>query len=477
MSILGAMYTAVSGISAQSAAFGNISDNIANSQTVGYKGVDTNFSDYLTTSNSTENDPGTVVARPSYLNTSQGTISESTDTLALAISGQGFFCTSKPTGTSTSGTTTFATQQYYTRDGQFELNSSGYLTNSSGQYLNVWAANSSGVLDESKIVPLQVSTQVYKPVATTTMTMAANLPAGEISTVSKDSNGNVSALYDSSGTAVSTIQPETNIYDAEGTSHTVQYTWAPVASTTANSDGTYDTVANEWTLSASMDGEDLGSVQVNFSSDGTLLGIGDLTGGAVSSTGTGSATPGGTLIGSAPTYDNSTSGQITYDTGLATADGSSQKVTLNLGTIGKTNGVTQFSATTFTLRSLDQDGVPPGSFSSISIKSSGDIYANYDNGQTRLLGEVPIATFSNANALQRQDGASFTATQDSGTASLQSAGNNGAGSLVVGSVESSNVDIATQFTKLIVAQQAYTANTKVVTTADQLLQATINMKT
>ena len=87
MSLLGALNTAVSGLSSQTASFGNISDNVANSQTVGFKGVDTMFKNYLTTSTATENDPGTVVAAPQYTNAVQGTITQSTNSLALAISG------------------------------------------------------------------------------------------------------------------------------------------------------------------------------------------------------------------------------------------------------------------------------------------------------------------------------------------------------------------------------------------------------
>jgi len=127
------------------------------------------------------------------------------------------------------------------------------------------------------------------------------------------------------------------------------------------------------------------------------------------------------------------------------------------------------------LRGLNQDGVPPGSFTSISMETSGNIYANYDNGQTRLIAQVPIATFNDANALQAQNGSAYTVTNASGTPSLQDAGSNGAGTLATSSVESSNVDIASEFSKLIVAQNAYAANAKVVTTADQLLQTTIGM--
>lgn len=479
MSIFGAMNTAVSGLGAQSAAFSNISDNIANSQTVGFKGVNTSFTDYLTTSTASVNDPGTVVASPAYTNTVQGTISQSTNSLALAISGQGFFDVSQPTSTTGSGTPTFAPQQYFTRSGNFQLNASGYLVNDSGQYLNGWAVDSAGVLNKSAVVPIQVSQSVYKPVPTENMTMAANLPAGLVSTVSEDTNGNVTTMYDSAGTQVSAIQPDAEIYDAEGTAHAVSFTWTPMpgGSPTTPGGSTYTTTPNTWLLSASMDGRDLGQVQVDFGSNGTLLGVGPLSGGAVATSGTGTATPGATLTGAAPAFANATAATVTYDTGLAAATGGTQKVTLNLGSIGATNGVTQFSASTFTLRGLSQDGVPPGSFTSISTETSGNVYANYDNGQTRLIARVPVATFGDANALQSQNGCSYTVTNGSGNPSLQDAGTNGAGSLVISSVESSNVDIASEFSHLIVAQQAYSANAKVVTTANQLMQTTINMMT
>src|SRR5579872_3148904 len=98
MSLFGALTTAVSGLSAQSTAFGNISDNVANSQTVGFKRVDTKFEDYLTTSTPQANDPGAVVARPDYVNNVQGAITQSDNPLGLAIAGQGFFAVSQQTG-------------------------------------------------------------------------------------------------------------------------------------------------------------------------------------------------------------------------------------------------------------------------------------------------------------------------------------------------------------------------------------------
>jgi len=130
MSLFGAMNTAISGLTSQSDAFGNISDDVANSQSVGFKRVDTSFVDYLTDSSATRNEPGAVVARPDYQNGVQGAITQTSNPLNVAIAGQGFFAVSQQTG-QISGQPTFSPQQFYTRAGDFSLNSQGYLVNSS----------------------------------------------------------------------------------------------------------------------------------------------------------------------------------------------------------------------------------------------------------------------------------------------------------------------------------------------------------
>ena len=153
-----------------------------------------------------------------------------------------------------------------------------------------------------------------------------------------------------------------------------------------------------------------------------------------------------------------------------------QAITLNMGTYGGATGVTQYAGTTYNLQGISQNGVPPGNFAGVSTQANGSVVVNYNNGQSRTIAQVPLVTFNNPDALQRQDGQSFTSTIQSGDPLAEQVNTNSAGSLVVSSVESSNVDIATEFSKLIVAQQAYSANTKVVTTANDMLQATINMK-
>lgn len=433
MSLFGALNTAVSGLNAQSAAFGNISDNVANSQTTGYKAVDTSFIDYLTTSTATDNEPGSVSAVPDYTNTVQGTITQSSDPLALAISGQGFFAVSEANGTNATGQTDFSAQTYYTQAGDFQLNDSAYLVNGAGQYLQGWTVNpQTGVADQSQLAPIQITQTQFNPVPTANVDLSANLPA--------------------TPAADTPVSSQVTVYDSLGNAHVLTLDWAQNSS-------------NDWTVTISSP-----------DSSPTTIGTAEVQFGSASGNSVAAGTIGafGTLTGNltATSYSSNQPATLTLTTDFGNGD---QSINLNMGDFGEANGVTQFAGTAYTLRSLSQDGVAPGAFTGITINTSGDVIANYNNGQTQTVAQVPVITFSAPDALQRQNGQAFTATTNSGNAITQAEGTNGAGSLVTGSVESSNVDIATEFSNLIVAQQAYGANAKVVTTADQLLQTTINM--
>jgi flagellar hook protein FlgE len=430
MSLFGALDTAISGLNSQSAAFGNIGDNIANSQTTGFKRVDTNFLDYLTTSSATNNEPGAVVAVPQYVNTVQGTISQTDNPLALAISGQGFFAVSRSDGMTATGPI-FSPQSYYTRAGDFQLDKNGYLVNSAGDYLNGWPVQSNGQVDTNTLAPIQISESIYKPVATSAITLSANLPPG----------GNPDPVTPG---VQDPINSNISVYDAQGQAHqvTLSFTSAGAGS-------------NNWNVTVTDDlGNTIGTGTISFAADGTLA----------------SVTQGGTTIST-----KGAAGTLTLNTLYPASGGGMQTITLNLGTIGGTTGLTQFAGASYSLRGISQDGVPPGNFSSITMQTNGNVVVNYDNGQTRTIAQVPVVTFAAPDALQRQNGAAFTATIDSGPALAQAVGSNGAGTLVTGAIEQSNVDIASEFTQLIVAQQAYSANAKTVTTADSMMQATLDM--
>lgn len=433
MSLFGAMNTAISGLSAQSAAFGNIGDNVANSQTVGFKRIDTSFEDYITTSTAANNQPGAVVARPDYVNTVQGTVTQTDRPLDLAITGQGFFTVSRQIG-DVRGVPVFHNEPEYTRAGDFGLNRSGYLVNSSGHFLNGWKADAAGEIDTTLVAPIQVGQTGYSPVATSEVTLSANLPATPDPAVP--------------------IASQVQVIDALGQTHPLQLSWTPEAGT-----------PNAWQVSIGLPGA------------ATPLGVARLVFGAA-----GNAAASEGTLGSITTVSGSATGS-TFATGTAATLGvvadfgaGTQPITLKLGTFGQADGLTQFAGPSFSLKSLTQNGVTPGSFSSVETKPNGDVVVNFDNGQSRTVARVPLTTFADADALQREDGQAFTATRDSGPPQTLTVGSNGAGGLVVSAVESSNVDIAKEFTKLIVAQRAYSANTKLVTTADELLQQTLDMK-
>jgi flagellar hook protein FlgE len=476
MSLFGAMNTAISGLSAQSNAFGNISDNVANSQTVGYKRVDTSFIDFLTTSTASDNVPGAVVTRPDYVNNVEGTVTQTDNPLGLAITGQGFFAVSKQAGVA-NNLPTFATQQEYTRAGDFQMDKNGYLTNSAGEFLNGWPVTN-GVANQNTLAPIQVSQTVFNPIPTDNVTISANLPAsptpGTAAPAVPATAGTpaiaavppnpaipgdpgtpaVAAVPATPAVPAAPITSDVTVYDSLGTPHDVQLNWVQNA-------------PNNWNVSITMQGDAAfaGSANVTF-------------GGTPQQAGTVSAvdTPTGN-VGVGATYNAGNPAAQPASLILSANFGSGpQPITVNLGNYGGTSGITQYAGTDYNLRGLTQNGVPPGAYSSVTTASNGDIAVNYDNGQSRVIARVPVITFNDPNGLQRQDGQAFTVSQASGGPLAETAGTNGAGDLLTQSVESSNVDIATEFSKLIVAQQAYGANAKMVTTASQMLQLTIDMK-
>jgi len=435
VSLFGAMNTAISGLKAQSLSFGNISDNVANSQTIGFKRIDTSFINFLTSSSAQSSSPGSVVARPDYRNSVQGTIAQSDNPLAMAIVGQGFFEVSRADTVGTSAVS-FAPQRFFSRAGDFQMDRNGYVVNSAGDYLNGWTANgTTGAIDRSAVVPIRVTQTVYNPQPTSEVSISANLPATPLGT------GPVSA--------------QISVFDALGNDHVVTLDWTRTA-------------ANDWTVAVAVPDDivaaNRGSARVAFGPAASGNPVPQGTVGLIGSP-TGSVTAG--------PYAVDTPATLTFDMNFGSGV---QTITLNLGTYGLSSGVTQYSGNEFSLRGISQNGVPPGSFSGVSATAAGDVQVTYDNGQSRTIARVPVITFNDPNSLQRQDGQAFTSTLASGDPLTQDARTNGAGGIVTNSVENSNVDIANEFTKLIVAQRAYSANTKMVTTADELLQQTLDMK-
>jgi flagellar hook protein FlgE len=436
MSLYTSMNTAVSGMNAQSRALGHISDNIANSQTVGFKRTDTNFVSYITESNLDVHRPGTVLARPDFTNQVQGTLEQVENPLALAISGQGFFPVALPSSTNSDGTRNFDLRSFYTRAGDFNRDRAGYLVNGSGYVAQGWPVTN-GIPDTSQIVPIRVLEDVFSPVATGNLTFSGNLPAG--------------------GTAAQNTPIQ--VIDSLGRAQSLNLTFTPSAAPNDNT----------WTLSINAPQAvppALGSIDMLFSPDGASV----HPDGTLEEFGA----PTGTFVGSAGGAGVPATVTFAADFGQGL-----QTMTLNLGSFGTTQGLTQFSSTGsggLSINSFEQNGVPLGAFSSVTTQSNGDVRVNYDNGQARVVARIPVAVFRDADKLEHVDGQAFVRTAESGEARVVQAGEDGGGAFSARAVERSNVDIASEFSKLILAQRAYSANTRIVSTVDELLQETLNMR-
>jgi len=470
MSLFASLTTAVSGLNAQSAAIGNISDNVANAQTVGFKEIDTSFQNLVTDSSQNFNEPGGVIATPVYENSLTGSLVSASSSTDLAISGQGFFQVKAPPST-TAGTASgsqFAASNFYTRRGDFTVNNQGYLVNGAGYYLEGYDVNpQTNVVNNANgsTVPIQVTQLLDNPVATTTVNLAANLPSSSVDdlTAGYTTPAPVSVqVYDSFGnTHQATIQ-----FNKLATTQTVpagqSNTWS-AAITLAGS--TNPTTTLQLTFGDGATTYPTSSGGTYTPAAGTLAEITDISAAAVP--------PAVNPVSTIPTPAGSSAAatvSIPYTIGANTSP-----ITFNFGEYGTDTGVTQFADTQVNVSSITQNGIARGSFQNLSIDDNGNVALNYSNGQSLTYFQVPIAQFNAPDQLQRLDGSAFSATQNSGTAQLSSANTDGAGSISSSTLEQSNVDIAAEFTKLITAQNVYSANSKVITTDNQLLQTIINV--
>src|SRR5690349_9023651 len=217
MSLSGAMTTAVGGLDAQSRALGAISDNIANSQTTGYKRVETSFSTLLSVSNSRVHEPGGVLSRPKRTNDTQGSVQQTSTETNLALSGSGFFAVNRVSGVGSVGLPSFEADPIYTRAGDFDIDGNGYLVNSAGYYLSGWPIDSTtGTADKNSMQPIRITQFRDNPQATSNIDYSINLPS------------QANNLLDTDATTPNDIEfPPTNIdfYDALGQQHTLQVQW------------------------------------------------------------------------------------------------------------------------------------------------------------------------------------------------------------------------------------------------------------
>lgn len=419
MSLTGALSSAISALNSQSQSLAMISDNISNADTTGYKTTSAMFEDLVTASNSATSYTSGGVNVSGRANISQqGLLAATTNATDVAIQGSGFFVTTNAT---TGGTTS------YTRNGAFTTDNAGYLVNN-GNYLEGWRTDAQGNIlgnaSAASLGPINTQVAATSGSATTKATIAANLP----------SDAATGATFSSSMTA----------YDSLGTANSIQITWTKTgANAWTASFGNPTLASNSSTTTGTTSS---GTVAITFNSDGSLA----------------STNP------SPPTI--SVTG---WTDGAANSS-----IALNLGTVGKTDGLTQYASGETTpsvdLTGITPDGLPYGKLSSIAIGKGGVVDATYSNGQTIAIYKIAVATFSDPNGLSAASDGLYSATAASGNATLQTSGANGAGTIYGSELESSTTDTSGQFSNMISAQQAYSAASQVITTVNKMFDTLIS---
>lgn len=487
MGILTAMNSAVGGLGAQSFALENISGNIANSSTTGFKRKDTSFADLVrsNTSNAARVTSGGVTASSRSTITLDGDIQGSAVDTHLAINGTGFFSVSADPLDNTLGTR-------YTRAGDFEQyydarNGQTYLRNGSGYSLI--GINMTPAIGEDPKGPITIDKTSQSAKASTQITYKLNLPTEPVTTYSAANSTVAGAnIYDPSysatsipyqiastgkvvGTQVTDFMKNSiaggtvTVYDAQGTPAVVQLRWSKFeeASTGRSEWGLFYRNAETYDATDTTD-----AVWTQIPSNTT---INDGTLGRVAATDTNGVAPGGT--GWIETYTHPASTGFFFDSNGKQLDATSAIAINNLTVNGKSFGTMtlDMAATEFadknglaSANQLTQDGYSTGAFEGVSIdNNSGIISYNYSNGQTVQKWKIPIVAFNGASYLKAEDGGAYTETIQSGSPIDID------GALSSSALEASNVDISEEFTKLIVTQQAFSANSKVITTADQMM--------
>jgi len=392
--VLRSLNTGISGLRAHQNMLDVTGNNIANVNTTGFKSSRTQFQDTLSQLVAAGVAPDQQVggANPAQIGlgvttaaiTTQFTQGASQATgvaTDLMIDGDGFFVVES------------GGQQLYTRNGAFDFDALGRLTNADGAFVRGWTAvdgvvNTSGPLDRLTI-PVG---DVAPPQATTSVTLGGNLPAD-----AKD------------GTKV---VRDIEVFDALGTSTKMSLEFTATGGT--------------WSVSA-LD------------------------------------TATGTVVGGPQ--------DLTFTDGALTAGGSLTVagVAVDLRTVTSYAGLSNLAVSA-------KDGAAAGSLSSYSVSGNGSIIGTYSNGKTAVLGQVALATFTNMGGLEKAGGSTYAATQYSGDVLVGGAGDQGMGSITAGYLEMSNVDLSQEFTNLIVSQRGFQANSRVITTSDEVLTELVNLK-
>ncbi|MEM5585035.1 flagellar hook protein FlgE [Roseibium sp. AS2] len=422
MGLFGVMRSGVSGMNAQSSKLGTVAENIMNSSTTGYKRAQSEFSSLVVSQGAGSFNSGGVEAQTQYQVTKQGNISFTTSKLDLAVDGNGFFVVGNETG-----------ESFLTRAGHFVPDGDGFLLNTAGYYLQGYpidgntapttVANGLGGLERINITQNQLEA---------TPSSEAFLRVN----VSEDAAIVPAADLPSANAATSTFSHKTSmiVYDNLGNEVKLDVYYSKVTETATDSD---------WEV-AVYDAADA-AVGGGFPYGAPALNTQTLTFDVTT----------GNLTGASPT-----------DINITVPNGGTFDLDLDQST---------YLNADFTVTNVDANGNAPSSVKNVEFDDDGTLYAIYENGDRRAIYQIPIANVPSPDRLTPTSGNVYSTSFDSGDVRVSFAGEGGMGTIKVGGLEDSNVDLGNELTSMIESQRTYTANSQVFKAGSDLLEQLVNL--
>lgn len=432
MSITSALYMGVSGLNTHGIAMSVIGNNIANVNTIGFKAGRVTFEDILSHTVATSGSSGQLGGGSTLGDISaifsQGSLQTTSRVTDLAISGAGFFMVKNP---DTGGV-------FYTRSGAFSFDKNGNLVDPAGFIVQGWGVKESDgdIINVGDMQDINISHTSSAPHATESVQFAVNLDSTE-------TTPEAFSLEDKDGT--SNYCTNITVYDSLGAKHPVTIYFRKTDT------GAPGEVVWEWFGVVGADDTQTGKEEIQaqgtltFDEDGVLL----------------------------------TESEITYPTGgfdFTGGPAQDQTIDIRFGLQeGATSKSTQYASASSTIYQT-QNGYASGCLQSISVDSDGVIYGRYSNGQIDCLYRIALANFTNIQGLAKEGGGLYSESPQSGEAFEGMPGTSGLGSIMSNSLEQSNVDMGGEFVDMIVVQRGFQANSKIITTVNEMLGEFINMK-
>ncbi|GGY43814.1 flagellar hook protein FlgE [Parvularcula lutaonensis] len=434
MTISSSLNASVMGLSVNATKLATISDNVANSGTIGYKRATADFLSMVIADNPSAFTAGGVRVETTRLASEQGALFSTGRSTDIALAGPGFLPVTQELNINDQPG---ERPLLLTATGSFRADESGYLITPGGTALLGWPVQADGTIgnvsrrSSADLEPVNINLSSLAAEPTTNVSIGVNLPADDTA----------------AGTTPQPYVLPIEAFDNLGRIQTIDATFTPVVPAAGFS--------NQWTMDLTDQSQtppvSLGSLTITFNDTNPNGGtIASVTGGGGAS------------------YD-----PLTGDISVSWLS-AGNPLTINIGKPGEAGGLSQFSST-FRPVNVVRNGAPAGDFSRVEVDEQGRMEAVYDTGFRRFIYQIPVVDVPNADGLRPEDNQNFAISQESGDFFLFDAGDSSVGAMVGYALAESTTDLGTELTELIKTQRAYASNANVIRAVDEVLQETTNI--